>query len=95
MSPTNHSTSPLSHALFYKSNHFSLLTIPFKYYFFPSLSKISKTLFLLKFSMARTKTTSPIPKDDSTPVVRSQPPPQTAADESNSSPLNETPVHTI
>jgi hypothetical protein len=45
--------------------------------------------------MARTKTTSPLSEDDSTPVARSQPPSQTAADESNSSPLNETPVHTI
>jgi len=45
--------------------------------------------------MARTKTTSPIFEDDSTLVARSQPPPQTAADESNSSPLNETPIHTI
>jgi len=45
--------------------------------------------------MARTKTTSPIPKDDSTPVARSQPPPQTVVDESNSSPLNETPIHTV
>ena len=43
--------------------------------------------------MARTKTTSPL--NDSTPVAHSQPPPQTAVDESNSSPLNETPVHTI
>jgi len=45
--------------------------------------------------MTRTKTTSPIPKDDSTLVCHSQPPPQTAADESNSSPLNEIPIHTV
>jgi len=43
--------------------------------------------------VARTKTTSPLSEDDSTPVARSQPSPQTAADESNSSPLNETPIH--
>jgi len=45
--------------------------------------------------MAQTKTSSPIPKDDSTNVACSQPQPQTAADESNSSPLNETPIHTV
>ena len=45
--------------------------------------------------MARTKTTSPLSEDDSTPIAHSQPPPQTAADESNSSALNENPIHTV
>ena len=45
--------------------------------------------------MARTKITSPLSEDDSTPVARSQSPTQTVVDKSNSSPLNETPVHAI
>ncbi|AES97256.1 hypothetical protein MTR_5g047870 [Medicago truncatula] len=45
--------------------------------------------------MARTKTTCPPSEDDSTPIDQSESSFQTAADESNSSPQNETPVHTI